>query len=43
MEVDLQNFDTQLTELKNTNLNLRGKVNNSQIMIDQDMASKKKS
>ena len=42
MEGDLQNLDTQLNELKNTNVNLRGKVNNLRILIDQDMATLKK-
>ena len=34
LEVDLQHLDTQLAELKNTNLNLHGKVNNSRNLVD---------
>ena len=42
MEGDLQHLDTQLTELKNTSVNICGKVKNTRNLIDHEMASLKK-
>ena len=39
VEGDIHYLYTQLDRLKNANINLRGKVNNSRNLLDQDLAS----